>query len=378
VAASVAKSKINEGFDAIHQLGSRVKTRFDRERPEQLETLVTDWGPDKFLGRNYEADEDLEAAVNVALILSRPLLVSGAPGCGKTQLGYAVARNLGIERVYSFSVKSTSEARDLFYGYDAIGRFQAVQIAAAERPFSDGGPSAASPPKVGDYIEYRALGAAILDAHPKEDVSHLLVGRYRHPGRPRRSVVVIDEIDKAPRDFPNDLLDEVDRMKFRVPELLQWARTNDRSPETPGKEELPFDARPIVVITSNSEKQLPDPFLRRCVFAELGFPADDEKGREKLDRIVSTALEQTIPGQAQTIAEAVRKLVFEYRRRNLVRRPGIAELLDAAHVVAEARETEPGRPLEDLLRLTRPSLVKEAQDGKYFDDAVKDATLRKE
>lgn len=330
------------------------------------------------MGCNYEADEDLEAAVNVALVLNRPLLVSGAPGCGKTQLGYAIARNLGIERVYFFSVKSTSEARDLFYGYNSIGRFQAVQIAAAERPFLDGGRSTALPPKVGDYIEYRALGAAILDAHQKEDVSHLLVGRYEHPGQPRRSVVVIDEIDKAPRDFPNDLLDEVDRMKFRVPELLQWARAMDRSPETPGLEQTQPDTRPIVVITSNSEKQLPDPFLRRCVFAELGFPADDEKGRKKLDRIVSTALDQSAPGQAQTIAEAVRKLIFEYRRRNLVRRPGIAELLDAARVVAEASEREPGRRLEDLLKLTRWSLVKEDQDGKYFDDAVKDASLKKE
>ena len=201
-----------------------MKIRFERERREQLKRLMTDLGPDESLGRNYEADEDLEAAVNVALILNRPLLVSGAPGCGKTQLGYAIARNLGIERVYFFSVKSTSEARDLFYGYDAIGRFQAVQIAAAERPISDSGRPAPPPPNVGDYIEYRALGAAILDAHQKEDVSHLLVGRYEHPGWPRRSVVIIDEIDKAPRDFPNDLLDEVDRMKFRVPELLQWTR----------------------------------------------------------------------------------------------------------------------------------------------------------
>ena len=253
-----------------------------------------------------------------------------------------------------------------------------MQIAAAERPFSDAGRSAALPPKVGDYIEYRALGAAILDAHQKADVSHLLVGRYEHPGQPRRSVVVIDEIDKAPRDFPNDLLDEVDGMKFRVPELLQWTRAMGRSPETPGLAQVQPDIRPIVVITSNSEKQLPDPFLRRCVFAELSFPKDDEKGQEKLDRIVSTALDQSAPGQAQTIAEAVRKLIFEYRRRNLVRRPGIAELLDAARVVAEAREREPGQSLEDLLKLTRSSLVKEIEDGKYFDDAVKAVSLKKE
>jgi hypothetical protein len=201
-----------------------MKAHFDRHRPDQLRLLQTDGGPDEFLGRNYETDEDLEAAVNVALVLGRPLLVSGAPGCGKTQLGYAIARNLGIERVYFFPVKSTSEARDLFYSYDAIGRFQAVQIAAAERQLSDAVDWTVL--NVGDYIEYRALGAAILDAHEEQSVSHLLAGRYQHSGQPQRSVVVVDEIDKASRDFPNDLLDEIDRMKFRVPELLHAARVD--------------------------------------------------------------------------------------------------------------------------------------------------------
>jgi MoxR-like ATPase len=346
-----------------------MKDYFDRRRSDQLPLLQTDWGPDEFLGSNYEADEDLEAAVNVALLLGRPLLVSGAPGCGKTQLGFAVARNLGIERVYSFLVKSTSEARDLFYDYDAIGRFQAVQIAAAQRHFSDADDLAAQLPSVGDYIEYRALGAALLDAHQEPTISHLIVGRYQHPGRPRRSVVVIDEIDKAPRDFANDLLDEVDRMKFRVPELLQTARLKGCSPETPGRERIEASSRPFVVITSNSEKQLPDPFLRRCVFAEVGFPRDDEDGRRKLDKIVATALGQN----GRTIAPAVRKLIVEYRQRTLVRRPGIAELLDAARVVADARERNPGQPLDELLKLARFSLVKEVEDEKFFDDAVKAA-----
>jgi MoxR-like ATPase len=348
-----------------------MEAHFDRRRPDQLRLLQTDWGPDEFLGRNYEADENLEAAVNVALVLGRPLLVSGAPGCGKTQLGYAIARNLGIERVYFFSVKSTSEARDLFYGYDAIGRFQAVQIAAAETQLSSTGDRAAQLLNAGDYIEYRALGAAILDAHEEQSVSHLLAGRYEHPDQPRRSVVVIDEIDKAPRDFPNDLLDEIDRMKFRVPELLQAARVKGCSPETPGREKIHASSRPIVVITSNSENQLPDPFLRRCVFAEVGFPKDDEKGRRKLDKIVANALGQN----GGTIAPIVRKLIFEYRQRTLVRRPGIAELLDAARVVAEAREQNPERPLDELLKLTRFSLVKEVEDGKIFDDAVKAADV---
>jgi MoxR-like ATPase len=353
-----------------------MKIRFDRKRQDRVVSLVTDSGIDEVLGRNYEADENLEAAVNVALVLDRPLLVSGAPGCGKTQLGYAIARNLGVERVYFFSVKSTSEARDLFYSYDAIGRFQAVQLAAAELQFSSGGHLSA-PPRVGDYIEYRALGAAILDAHPKDDISHLLVGSYQHPNQPRRSVVVVDEIDKAPRDFPNDLLDGIDRMRFGVPELLQAASAMGRSPETPGRLKMQPEVRPIVVITSNSEKQLPDPFLRRCVYAEVPFPDDDKEGRAKLDKIVAIALDQGVSGEAQTVAQAVRKLIFAYRQRNLVRRPGIAELLDAARVVAEATEREPDSSLRQRLRLTRPSLVKEADDGKYFEDALND-TIKKD
>jgi len=355
-----------------------MKIRFDRNRPDQVRSLITDSGPDEIFGRNYEADENLEAAVNVALVLDRPLLVSGAPGCGKTQLGYAIARKVGIERVYFFSVKSTSEARDLFYAYDAIGRFQAVQIAGAERQFSPSRELAARPPKVADYIEYRALGAAILDAHAWGDISHLAVGSYQHPGEPRRSVVIVDEVDKAPRDFPNDLLDAIDRMRFGVPELLQLASSVGRSPETPGRQKMDSDVRPIVVITSNSEKQLPDPFLRRCVYAEIGFPSDDEEGRRKLDKIVSTALDQRVGNIAQTVAQAVRKLIFEYRRRNVVRRPGIAELLDAARVVAEGKERTPELPLEELLKLTRFSLVKQVEDGKYFDDALKGAGLGKE
>ena len=355
-----------------------MKVRFDRNRADQVTSLLTDSGPDEIFGRNYEADENLEAAVNVALVLDRPLLVSGAPGCGKTQLGYAIARKLGIERIYFFSVKSTSEARDLFYAYDAIGRFQAVQIAAAEKQFFVSQDPTARPPKIADYIEYRALGAAILDAHTWGDISHLAVGSYQHPSEPRRSVVIVDEVDKAPRDFPNDLLDAIDRMRFGVPELLQLASSVGRSPETPGRQKMDPGVRPVVVITSNSEKQLPDPFLRRCVYSEIGFPLDDEEGRKKLDKIISNALDQKVGSTTQTVAQAVRKLVFEYRRRNLVRRPGIAELLDAARVVAEAKDRTPGLPFEELLKLTRFSLVKQVEDGKYFDDALQDAAQRKD
>src|SRR5262245_34513542 len=142
--------------------------------------------PDK--GRKYIFTDELSAAIDVAIGLGRPLLVSGDPGCGKTELGYGIARRLDIPRVHFFSTKSNSEARDLFYTYDAIGRFREAQVRD--------GPNAAAA-DAADYIEFQALGRAILDAHPQQAVAHLLRGRrgYVHPGKPQRSVVIVDEID---------------------------------------------------------------------------------------------------------------------------------------------------------------------------------------
>src|SRR5262245_21827164 len=168
--------------------------------------------PDK--GRRYIFTDELSAAIDVAIGLGRPLLVSGDPGCGKTELGYAIARRLQIPRVHFFSTKSNSEARDLFYTYDAIGRFREAQVRVDAN---------VSPAEAADYIEFQALGRAILDAHRREDVAHLLRGRraYAHPGKPQRSVVIVDEIDKASRDFPNDLLREIEDLSFRVPEMAR-------------------------------------------------------------------------------------------------------------------------------------------------------------
>ncbi|MCP4658547.1 MAG: AAA domain-containing protein, partial [bacterium] len=155
--------------------------------------------------QNYLADRGLAKAVNVALMLGQPLLVTGEPGTGKTQLAYSLAWELGFGEPLRFDTKSTSTARDLFYTYDALGRFQAVQSgAAAAEPLA--------------YLSYNALGVAVLRANDEESVAAHLPEDFAHGG-PRRSVVLIDEIDKAPRDFPNDLLSELEEMFFRVPEL---------------------------------------------------------------------------------------------------------------------------------------------------------------
>jgi MoxR-like ATPase len=196
---------------------------------QEIETVERIAHPDAYL-----PDENLAHAVNVALVLGMPLLLTGEPGTGKTQLAHAMGRALGCE-VRAFETKSTSQARDLFYTYDSLGAFKRPQE---------------TDPRA--FIHYQALGAAILDAYPSDAPwmqALLPIGAsdYAHRG-PRRSIVLIDEIDKAPRDFPNDLLNEIDRLYFRVPELMNAG--------TPA-EGMPAACRPIVVMTSNEERGLP-------------------------------------------------------------------------------------------------------------------------
>src|SRR5262249_18563233 len=147
--------------------------------------------------------------------------------------------------------------RDLFYTYDAISHFRAAQIA-------DTGALS--------YITWNALGRAILLSRSTEEIREWLSADFVHDG-PRRSVVLIDEVDKAPRDFPNDLLNEVEEMFFRVPELKNVRIDADAK------------LRPIIVLTSNSEKNLPDTFLRRCVYYNIPFPDRDRLVKIVMSRI---------------------------------------------------------------------------------------------
>jgi MoxR-like ATPase len=272
----------------------------------------------------YFVSPELADAVNVAIALGQPLLLTGEPGTGKTQLAHHLAYRLFGEGATPiiFNTKTTSTARDLFYGYDAIRHFRDAQLARV----ADGNSQVAS--SVEDYITYQGLGLAILLANPRAKVAHLLPPELRD-APVRQSVVLIDEIDKAPRDLPNDVLDEIERMRFEVK-------------ETGARFEAPEEYRPIVILTSNSERLLPDPFLRRCVFHHLEYPEQQE-----LLKIVSLRLgldEQRPDPTKQWIAAAIKK--FEEIRARLNRKPATAELLGWLRLLEEVqRETGTRDPL---------------------------------
>ena len=301
----------------------------------------------------YQPHADLAAAVNTALLLGLPLLVTGEPGCGKTQLGLAIAHALGY-RHELFETKSTSQARDVFYVYDVVGRFQAGQLNESGDPRH--------------YIEYTALGKAILLAHPKSNIAHLLPPEsddgLNHPGVPLRSVVVIDEVDKAPRDFPNDLLNEIERMYFKIPEL--GAAGVRGTPSGSNSDQRIADyLRPVVVLTSNSEKKLPDAFLRRCVYFHIPDP-DESHLREIVDARLGEFLDQpkNLPDRPM-LKDALEFYAFlRGRSVSLGKKPGIAELLNwlQALIGHGASLQEPLAGQEDIVANTMSVILKTSED----------------
>jgi MoxR-like ATPase len=258
----------------------------------------------------YIPSPELTNAVSVAYKLTMPLLLTGEPGCGKTQCAFWIQKDAYkdvFHHLLRFDVKTTSSARDLFYHYDAIRHFRDAQKKEVN---------------VLDYIHFTALGQAIMAS-----------------ANGHRCVVLIDEVDKAPRDFPNDLLYEVENLKFRIEEAtLEDIRTYDKwgdklELKNLGIQQPAFDEdgvfecaadknlRPFLLLTSNSEKNLPDAFMRRCAYFHLVFPKKD-------------VLEAILSGQTWQLpsAEIQNKLLETFIKirdtQGLRKNPGIAEMLN--------------------------------------------------
>ncbi|MBD3308976.1 AAA domain-containing protein, partial [candidate division KSB3 bacterium] len=239
----------------------------------------------------YLPGDRIIEAVNLAIALGRPLLLQGDPGCGKTRLAYAAAytleEGLPLEECY---IKSTSRAQDLLYTYDAVNRLYDSQLGAEGPKDEEGNPKSQS---VENYIHLGPLGRAIV--------------RAQHG---RRSVVLIDEIDKADIDFPNDLLLEFDRLEFQVAEApsMKYTVPADRP-----------ELRPIVFVTHNEEKALPTAFLRRCIFHYVEFPSDEEH----LRRILS--LHDVTD---EDLSRKAIEVLLRLRQMDLSKNPGLSELID--------------------------------------------------
>ena len=281
----------------------------------------------------YEASPELIDAVNVALHLDRPLLLAGEPGVGKTDFASSLAWDLGLS-LFTFDTKSTSTATDVFYTYNALAHFHVVQLEAHERggaaaQVNDKEPRRQSRHLGLPFISYNALGIAILRANKRGAVADLLPAEFEHPIEPVRSVVLVDEVDKAPRDFPNDILNALDTMAFSIPELANARVAADER------------FRPVVIFTSNSEKALPDPFLRRCIYFNIPFPSLDA-----LRRIVVRRIDAQVE-EGGLLDDALRILADIRDAPGLRKKPGTAEVLDWIQTLARVR-SQAANPLRTL------------------------------
>src|SRR5579859_2804943 len=262
----------------------------------------------------YIATDELMAAVNAAVVLSRPLLIKGEPGTGKTLLANEIARSLN-KPFFEWHIKSTTKAQQGLYEYDAVSRLRDSQL---------------GDPRVKDIRNYILKGnlweAFDCDVQP---------------------VLLIDEIDKADIEFPNDLLRELDRMEFSVYETRQTIRARHR---------------PIIIITSNNEKELPDAFLRRCFFHYIRFP-----DRETMEAIVAVHY----PGIKQALVREALTVFYEVRDvQGLKKKPSTSELLDwlkllmAEDISPEVlRDRDPAKLIPPL----HGALLKNEQDVHLFE-----------
>jgi MoxR-like ATPase len=266
---------------------------------------------------DYIATDDLMMAVNAAITLQRPLLIKGEPGTGKTMLALEVARALG-RPLHEWHIKSTTKAQHGLYEYDAVSRLRDSQL---------------GDPKVQDianYIVQGMLWKAFESATP--------------------AVLLIDEVDKADIEFPNDLLRELDRMEFYVYETQQLVKAQQR---------------PLVIITSNNEKELPDAFLRRCFFHYIRFP-----DHETMQKIVNVHF----PGIKKILLKQALEAFFEIRDvPGLKKKPSTSELLDWLKLLLAEDIPPEALYSQDTHKIVPPlhgALLKNEQDVHLFERLV--------
>ena len=272
----------------------------------------------KFKGTNtYIATDDLKMAVNAAVTLERPILIKGEPGTGKTQLAFEIAEALGRPLI-EWHIKSTTKAQQGLYDYDAVARLRDSQL---------------GDDRVNDIANYIVRGK-IWEAF-ESDV---------------RPVLLIDEIDKADIEFPNDLLRELDRMEFYVYETKQL---------------IIAKKRPIIVITSNNEKELPDAFLRRCFFHYIKFP--DQKTMEQIVDVHYPGLKKTLLKEALAVFYKIRDVP------GLKKKPSTSELLDWIKLLLAEDISPEALRAEDRRKAIPPlygALLKNEQDVHLFEQLV--------
>ncbi|HCJ08846.1 MAG: MoxR family ATPase [Lachnospiraceae bacterium] len=227
----------------------------------------------KFTGsKDYVASEELMAAVDIAIALEKPLLIKGEPGTGKTMLAEAISQSMGKD-LYIWNIKSTTKAQDGLYVYDTIQRLYDSQF--GEEGVDD----------IAHYIKLGKLGEAFKAN--------------------KQVILLIDEIDKADLEFPNDLLWELDKMEFYIHETHETVKANER---------------PIVIITSNAEKELPDAFLRRCIFHYITFP-----DREQMTEIVHAHFENL---EENVLKNALDTFYWIRSIKDVRKKPSTSELID--------------------------------------------------